>query len=99
MVVWGGHVQGKVSVLEDKCAHRLVPLSEGHVDPKTGCLECPLHGYQFDTSGCNTLIPTEVSVAAVNIIFMKSPNVTYYDTIDKMCATLNPTISTWHHQR
>jgi len=51
--------QGKVSVLEDKCAHRLVPLSEGHVDPKTGCLECPLHGYQFDTSGCNTLIPTE----------------------------------------
>ena len=25
----------------DLCPHRLAPLSQGRVDPLTGCIECP----------------------------------------------------------
>ena len=27
-------------VMLDACAHRLAPLSEGRIEPKTGCLQC-----------------------------------------------------------
>jgi nitrite reductase/ring-hydroxylating ferredoxin subunit len=39
------------SVMADVCPHRLAPLSQGRVDPETGCIECPYHGWQFDTDG------------------------------------------------
>jgi hypothetical protein len=42
-VVWSH--DGVWSVLPDACPHRLAPLSQGHVDAKTGCLECPYHGW------------------------------------------------------
>ena len=45
------------SVLEDACAHRLAPLSQGRVDPATKCLECPYHGWQFGVGGACTKIP------------------------------------------
>jgi len=45
------------SVLEDACAHRLAPLSQGRVDPETKCLECPYHGWQFGVDGACTKIP------------------------------------------
>ena len=32
-MVWSAQV--------DACAHRLAPLSQGRVDPKTNCVECP----------------------------------------------------------
>ena len=32
-IVWTAQV--------DACAHRLAPLSQGRVDPKTNCVECP----------------------------------------------------------
>ncbi|AFZ42803.1 Pheophorbide a oxygenase [Halothece sp. PCC 7418] len=41
----------------DRCPHRLAPLSEGRVDPKTGHLECCYHGWQFDENGTCTKIP------------------------------------------
>jgi phenylpropionate dioxygenase-like ring-hydroxylating dioxygenase large terminal subunit len=34
------------SCLEDRCPHRLAPLSEGRVEPKTGNLMCSYHGYE-----------------------------------------------------
>jgi len=39
------------SVMRDICPHRLAPLSQGRVDPQTGCIECPYHGWQFNSTG------------------------------------------------
>lgn len=40
---------GEWSVVSDTCPHRLAPLSQGRVDPSTGCLECPYHGHATRT--------------------------------------------------
>ena len=48
---------GGWSVMLDVCPHRLAPLSQGRVDMKSGCLECPYHGWQFESSGRCILIP------------------------------------------
>lgn len=45
------------SVMADACPHRFAPLSQGRVDPETNCLECPYHGWQFDTNGTLTKLP------------------------------------------
>ncbi|UGY14395.1 Rieske 2Fe-2S domain-containing protein [Bradyrhizobium septentrionale] len=42
-------VEGDVFALEDRCAHRQVPLSKGTVD---GCtVRCCYHGWRYDGSG------------------------------------------------
>lgn len=56
LVVWKS-TDNKWSVMSDVCPHRLAPLSEGRVDPVSGCIECPYHGWQFDKSGECTKIP------------------------------------------
>jgi len=45
------------SAFVDACPHRLAPLSQGRVDPDTGCLECPYHGWQFENDGALAKIP------------------------------------------
>lgn len=45
------------SVMVDACPHRLAPLSQGRVDPDTGCIECPYHGWAFDTKGELKVLP------------------------------------------
>jgi len=57
LVVWKEPSSGCWRVFRDSCPHRLVPLSEGRIDPKTGTLECPYHGWQFESSGKCTAIP------------------------------------------
>ena len=59
LVVWNsGETKGcSWSVMTDSCPHRLAPLSQGRVDPETGCIECPYHGWQFDTKGKLTQLP------------------------------------------
>jgi phenylpropionate dioxygenase-like ring-hydroxylating dioxygenase large terminal subunit len=47
----------KWSALIDACPHRLAPLSQGRVDPITGCIECPYHGWAFDTNGKLITLP------------------------------------------
>jgi len=41
----------------DACTHRLAPLSQGRVNPNTNCIECPYHGWQFDSKGSVKCIP------------------------------------------
>ena len=45
------------SALVDACPHRLAPLSQGRVDPNSGCIECPYHGWSFDLDGSLMKIP------------------------------------------
>ena len=37
------------NIMKDACPHRLAPLSQGRVDQDTGCIECPYHGWQFES--------------------------------------------------
>ena len=49
---------GKLSAIEDRCAHRQLKLSLGQVN---GCqLTCPYHGWQYDSTGKCVHIPHEL---------------------------------------
>lgn len=54
LVFWRDE-RGGVSCLRDRCPHRGVALSQGAVRGHT--LECPFHGFRFDSSGRCQLIP------------------------------------------
>ena len=49
VVVWKDG-DGKWSVFEDKCPHRLAPLSEGRIE-EDGTLLCAYHAWRFDETG------------------------------------------------
>mgnify|MGYP003322143092 CR=1 FL=1 len=49
LVVWKNG-DGSWSVFEDKCPHRLAPLSEGRVE-SDGTLLCAYHAWRFDGDG------------------------------------------------
>lgn len=49
-------IDGELVAFEDRCPHRLVPLSLGSVDPELG-LRCGYHGWTFDVEGGCTSIP------------------------------------------
>jgi phenylpropionate dioxygenase-like ring-hydroxylating dioxygenase large terminal subunit len=54
LVAWRD-TKGKLSVMADKCPHRGVALSVGKL---TGdCIQCPFHGFEYNTSGTCTLGP------------------------------------------
>ncbi len=54
LVVWR-NAKGELSVMADKCPHRGVALSVGKL---TGdCIQCPFHGFEFDTTGACKLVP------------------------------------------
>jgi phenylpropionate dioxygenase-like ring-hydroxylating dioxygenase large terminal subunit len=46
---------GKLSVMSDLCPHRGVALSVGEIIGD--CIQCPFHGFEYDTSGDCKLIP------------------------------------------
>jgi phenylpropionate dioxygenase-like ring-hydroxylating dioxygenase large terminal subunit len=54
LVFWRD-ASGKVSVAADRCPHRGIKFSAGKV--KEGHLQCPFHGFEFDSSGKCVLIP------------------------------------------
>lgn len=56
-VVWRDNLENVWSIQEDLCPHKFAPLSQGRVEQKTGCLECPYHGWQFNTDGKCSKIP------------------------------------------
>lgn len=46
---------GAVAALEDACAHRYMPLSQGSVDGER--IRCPYHGLEYDRTGQCVLVP------------------------------------------
>lgn len=56
VVLWWDRAEEKWQVFEDKCPHRLAPLSQGRID-NLGRLQCVYHGWCFDGNGNCKLIP------------------------------------------
>jgi phenylpropionate dioxygenase-like ring-hydroxylating dioxygenase large terminal subunit len=54
LVLFRGH-DGRTAALLDRCAHRNLPLSEGHV--LDGNVECSYHGWQYDAQGLCRRVP------------------------------------------
>ena len=48
-------LDGVLTAFEDRCPHRLAPLSAGRVDGAT--LVCPYHGWRFTADGGCSLVP------------------------------------------
>lgn len=53
-VLWRDE-SGKVVMQNDSCPHRSAKLSLGEVHKN--CIQCPFHGFTFDTSGNCTFVP------------------------------------------
>ncbi|HEY9698435.1 MAG TPA: Rieske 2Fe-2S domain-containing protein [Trichocoleus sp.] len=58
VVIWWDRQSESWCVLEDKCPHRLAPLSEGRI-AADGLLECPYHGWAFTGEGTCDRIPQQ----------------------------------------
>ena len=48
---------GEPVALEDRCAHRFIPLSMGQLCDNATSVECPYHGLRFGTDGACVLNP------------------------------------------
>ena len=58
LVIWWDKSADTWQVFEDKCPHRLAPLSEGRIN-ESGLLECPYHGWAFSGEGNCEVIPQQ----------------------------------------
>lgn len=62
LVLWLDEV-GQVGVLGDRCCHRTALLSLGQVN--NGAIQCPYHGWEFDTTGTCTHVPQLAPTATI----------------------------------
>lgn len=60
LVLWFDKSNSQWVAFDDKCPHRLAPLSEGRID-EDGNLQCSYHGWSFDGCGSCTQIPQAAS--------------------------------------
>lgn len=60
IVIWFDKSGSQWVALDDKCPHRLAPLSEGRLD-ENGDLQCSYHGWSFNGCGSCTRIPQAAS--------------------------------------
>ncbi|KAG6679021.1 hypothetical protein I3842_14G110000 [Carya illinoinensis] len=56
LVLWFDRSAREWVAFDDKCPHRLAPLSEGRID-EAGYLQCSYHGWSFDGCGSCARIP------------------------------------------
>lgn len=70
-VVWTSDEGSNWSIARDICSHRLAPLSQGRVNGLTGHIECPYHGWCFDSNGMCTHIP-QLSLADAKAVIPSS---------------------------
>lgn len=66
LVIWWDKSESCWRVFEDKCPHRLAPLSEGRINAE-GLLECPYHGWTFAGSGSCQHIPQQTDGAKAEL--------------------------------
>ena len=58
LVIWWDRHTNAWKAFDDRCPHRLVPLSEGRI-AEDGLLECPYHGWAFKGDGSCDRIPQQ----------------------------------------
>jgi len=58
LVIWWDRHTNTWQAFDDRCPHRLVPLSEGRI-AEDGLLECPYHGWAFKGDGSCDRIPQQ----------------------------------------
>ena len=58
LVIWWDRQTNAWKAFDDRCPHRLVPLSEGRI-AEDGLLECPYHGWAFKGDGSCDRIPQQ----------------------------------------
>jgi phenylpropionate dioxygenase-like ring-hydroxylating dioxygenase large terminal subunit len=58
LVIWWDGIAETWRVFDDRCPHRLAPLSEGRI-AEDGLLECPYHGWAFKGTGECDRIPQQ----------------------------------------
>jgi phenylpropionate dioxygenase-like ring-hydroxylating dioxygenase large terminal subunit len=75
MVFWRDGA-GKVVCMPDRCVHRGIELSTGKV-LANGQLQCPFHGFEYDSSGRVTVIPANGQSAPVPRAFCVPPYPTH----------------------
>ena len=56
LVLWWDRASAAWCAFDDRCPHRLVPLSQGRI-AEDGLLECPYHGWAFKGDGTCDRIP------------------------------------------
>ena len=66
LVIWWDLTASCWRVFEDKCPHRLAPLSEGRI-AEDGLLECPYHGWAFTGQGKCDRIPQQLEGGTAQI--------------------------------
>ncbi|NER00361.1 MAG: Rieske 2Fe-2S domain-containing protein, partial [Cyanothece sp. SIO2G6] len=66
LVIWWEPQAETWRVFEDRCPHRLVPLSEGRIN-ESGQLECPYHGWSFSGTGRCESIPQQPEGVQANV--------------------------------
>lgn len=71
-VLIGRNSEGKVFALKDICPHQAVPLSDGHFDGQH--VQCPFHGWKFDSSGTCQEIPSLCSEQKFPVCKIKTPS-------------------------
>ncbi|XP_047317117.1 pheophorbide a oxygenase, chloroplastic [Impatiens glandulifera] len=81
LVLWFDRSNSEWVAFDDKCPHRLAPLSEGRID-ENGHLQCSYHGWSFNGSGSCTLIP-QAALEGPESRAIKSP---------RACSTRFPTM-------
>ncbi|KAG6417334.1 hypothetical protein SASPL_119488 [Salvia splendens] len=81
LVLWFDNSASQWVAFDDKCPHRLAPLSEGRID-ENGHLQCSYHGWSFDGCGSCSRIPQAASQGP-EARAVKSP---------RACATRFPTM-------
>lgn len=69
--------KGKVSLIDGDCPHRGADLTKGKMT-KSGCVQCPYHGWEFDASGGLVKVPSLKDDCGVP----KKGNVEGYDVVE-----------------
>jgi phenylpropionate dioxygenase-like ring-hydroxylating dioxygenase large terminal subunit len=62
LVLWRDR-DGRAVAMSDRCPHRAARLSRGAV--RDGCIQCPYHGFRFNSEGKCVLMPVAGAGAAI----------------------------------
>jgi vanillate O-demethylase monooxygenase subunit len=61
---------GAIAALEDRCAHRWGPLSQGKLIGDE--IACPYHGFRYNTRGACTLVPSQSHTPVPAVLKVRS---------------------------